>query len=538
MNTSQLKTLLIAEHEREKKISKRNFIIVSVLTVVAFLAVYYIITSTPILKNSGSNDTPSWLIYLLPCMLFGLIITPWLALSRSNKAPALIDDVLAKFESGQRASGFVQEQVYKTTIPLLKINYKLNPFDYLVFNMEGKTFRLPTPVLAIPDVKALLSGANMEKINEVWNDLYADNDVALESIPTEPLKPVEEFNAFAKQELEAPLQTMEKGRKKIVYIAAVVIVVVLAFIGGIQFFGINTLGNASKNLDGSSESIEAYNATNTKLIYTVIAAFAGFYFVGFAYYKYQKGKNANMPAGADAGDYTQFKQRILKKIIHFINPSFEYIQHGQIGLLEVKETAMFDNKFYDVRGNDLIVGKYSGVPFQCCDLHITHTAKFTKEKEEPDEVFCGQYFVARFNKSFNSPVYVYSKSSLKGLFTNNSIHNYLNKQSSKVVLEDPEFMELFDVYCNDQITARYILTTSLMEQIKNLSRGTKKGKYFMVFNNNKVSVLYNNGTDKFETGMLTKLKPQMLTDFYTDLCSQFSIINELKLNINIWRAAK
>ena len=42
------------------------------------------------------------------------------------------------------------------------------------------------------------------------------------------------------------------------------------------------------------------------------------------------------------------------------------------------------------------------------------------------------------------------------------MENHLDNFGSKVTLEDPEFMKYFKVCCDDQIAARYALSTSMM----------------------------------------------------------------------------
>ena len=96
-----------------------------------------------------------------------------------------------------------------------------------------------------------------------------------------------------------------------------------------------------------------------------------------------------------------FKTKIFNRIISFINPSFQYILHGHISNAELLETGIFENKHYEVSGNDQIIGKHNGVAFQMCDLTVERTKSFSNEKEGPDQVFFGQVFIAQFNKSFN-----------------------------------------------------------------------------------------------------------------------------------------
>jgi hypothetical protein len=112
-----------------------------------------------------------------------------------------------------------------------------------------------------------------------------------------------------------------------------------------------------------------------------------------------------------------------------------------------------------------------------------------------------------------------------------------NHFGDKVQLEDPDFMNLFKVYCNDPIEARYILTPAMMERIKSLSTQVE-GDLYLSFKNDKVSVLMNSGKNNFEVGEFKSIginNNEILVGFYEDLCSQLSIIDDLKLNVKIWK---
>jgi len=328
---------------------------------------------------------------------------------------------------------------------------------------------------------------------------------------------------------------MEQGRKKAAgYFKYTLLFIVIILGGTAYYFYSNAVGN-TKILDGSTESVANYTQVQTSFRYKILGAFAVFFVLSYLYRLSKKKKYLNEATNNDGSSYTGFKENIFKKMVHFLNPSFEYIKNSHVGLPEIMDTQMFINKNYTISGNDLIVGKHNNVPFQYSDVVLSYKANFSREKTMPDEVFAGQYFVAKFNKNFREPVYVFSKGSLKGLFTNNAIHDYLNTNLPKVILEDIEFNKDFDVYCNDQVMARYILSTSLMQRIKDLTVQGKKAELFVAFHNDKVSVLNNTKLDNFETDIFTAIKPELLEGIYLDLYKQLSIIEELKLNINIWK---
>ena len=71
-------------------------------------------------------------------------------------------------------------------------------------------------------------------------------------------------------------------------------------------------------------------------------------------------------------------------------------------------------------------------------------------------IFKGLYLIADFNKEINSETYVYS-----------SGRKWFSR-FKRVRLEDPVFEDRFNVYSDDQVEARYILTPKIMNRIVEL----------------------------------------------------------------------
>jgi hypothetical protein len=86
-------------------------------------------------------------------------------------------------------------------------------------------------------------------------------------------------------------------------------------------------------------------------------------------------------------------------------------------------------------------------------------------------VFKGFFFKAKFNKNLRTVTIVQPK------FINANI-NTINLAKKQVIkLEDPEFAKLFTVYGDDQIEARYVLSTSLIDKIVNFRKKTNRNIY-------------------------------------------------------------
>ncbi|OYD89549.1 hypothetical protein CDG76_34690 [Nostoc sp. 'Peltigera membranacea cyanobiont' 210A] len=86
-------------------------------------------------------------------------------------------------------------------------------------------------------------------------------------------------------------------------------------------------------------------------------------------------------------------------------------------------------------------------------------------------IFKGLFFKAKFNKNLRTVTIVQPK------VINANIHTLNHAKKQVIKLEDPEFAKFFTVYGDDQIEARYVLSTSLMDKIVNFRNKTNRNIY-------------------------------------------------------------
>ncbi len=103
-----------------------------------------------------------------------------------------------------------------------------------------------------------------------------------------------------------------------------------------------------------------------------------------------------------------------------------------------------------------------------------------------------------------------------------------------VELENPEFEKLFTLYGDDQVEARYILSTSLMERLVNFRRKTN-ARLHLSFINSKVYVALSVNKNFFEPNVFSSgVKSGYLKECFNYLELVTGIIDDLKLNLRIW----
>ncbi|MEH1946377.1 MAG: DUF3137 domain-containing protein [Nostoc sp.] len=96
---------------------------------------------------------------------------------------------------------------------------------------------------------------------------------------------------------------------------------------------------------------------------------------------------------------------------------------------------------------------------------------FRNEVTRTSLIFKGLFFKAKFNKTLRTVTIVQPK------VINANIHALNHAKKQVIKLEDPEFAKLFTVYGDDQIEARYVLSTNLMDKIVNFRKKTNRNIY-------------------------------------------------------------
>ena len=178
-------------------------------------------------------------------------------------------------------------------------------------------------------------------------------------------------------------------------------------------------------------------------------------------------------------------------------------------------------------GDDFFIGSYKDVGITIAEEKLQKIFYYNERKKKVN-IFKGICVMLDMNKPFEGRTVVLKDG---GMF------NILKRISGmqKVQLEDLFFEKIFEVFSDDQIEARYLLTTAFMERVLKL-RDLFGGKSIQFsFFNDKLLFAIPTNKDMFEPCSFFKTainKPQVdlvFDQFYT----VFSIIDILKLNQKI-----
>ena len=230
---------------------------------------------------------------------------------------------------------------------------------------------------------------------------------------------------------------------------------------------------------------------------------------------------------------SNFKDQVIDKIIEFFEPNLNYIKEGYISESEFEDSQLF-NGYNRYSGDDLVegeiideeylakTGKKRSTRIKFSELTVTHVSGTGKDRKVVT-IFKGMFYISDFNKSFNSYTQI--------------LPNYKSnffRRGEKVKLEDIEFEKYFEVYGQDQIESRYILSPSLMKRIVEFKLKTDK-ELHIAFKNNKIYVAITYYKDLFEPSIFKTLSDfENIKEYFEDLETVISIVRELNLNLRIW----
>lgn len=102
---------------------------------------------------------------------------------------------------------------------------------------------------------------------------------------------------------------------------------------------------------------------------------------------------------------------------------------------------------------------------------------------------------------------------------------------SPVELEKSTFSDKYQVFSDNQVEARYLLTTAMMERLENLSFAFKAKDIRGSFNDNKLMLAIHTGVDMFAMGNdFKESNTETFSQLYDEMVSVLQIVDELKLD--------
>lgn len=233
----------------------------------------------------------------------------------------------------------------------------------------------------------------------------------------------------------------------------------------------------------------------------------------------------------------QYKHKIVQEVMTLIDSGWNYDYNNRVPDSCYLNSNIFNRSDVDrVTGDDYIYGTWKGVPFQLSELHLEKETRDNKGRRSYRTIFHGLFCEIRFNKKITGDTYIYPDQTEKflGKFLGDFIQGLSTSRGQQVKLENPDFEKNFNCYSHDQVEARYIVTPLFMEKILSLKEKLSCNLYLSFIGESVFVGLAFNRT-LMEPRIFRSLHTfDALKELYLELTSICMIIEELKLNENLW----
>lgn len=229
-----------------------------------------------------------------------------------------------------------------------------------------------------------------------------------------------------------------------------------------------------------------------------------------------------------------FRRNLIGKIVKTLLPDLEFKPDEYISEDEYFRSRLFERSPRPDRynGENLLEGKIGYTKIRASWIHSeyeTHSRDSDdNERSEWHTIFMGFFVIAEFNKRFSSTTVVLPDSLIK----------LSPKGLKRAKLEDPEFESIFDVYTNDQVEARYILTPAFMEKIKKYREKLKSEirlsfidsiLYLTISSSKRVLV-----APSFLRSLNDIISEKVVERYKEEILFMISVVEELELNLRLW----
>ena len=183
----------------------------------------------------------------------------------------------------------------------------------------------------------------------------------------------------------------------------------------------------------------------------------------------------------------------------------------EIGLVNYYNRTSFD---------DIFSGNYKGVNFAIYEADFKYEHGSGKDRKV-SQIFDGIILKIEAKKFFESHTLIRPDSIFKGAI----------KGLKRTELEDVIFENKYDVYTDDEVKARVIITTAFMERLNNISTVFKTRKTSCVFIGNLVYIALETNKNMFEIFNFNKPidGAEFFVQMFEELLSIYKLIDLLEL---------
>ncbi|QUJ66313.1 DUF3137 domain-containing protein [Photobacterium sp. GJ3] len=238
-----------------------------------------------------------------------------------------------------------------------------------------------------------------------------------------------------------------------------------------------------------------------------------------------------------------YKTQVVGKLLKTFNDSFEYSPSERISPEKYKASGLYRHHYHRYHGEDYVRGVVGKTAIEFSELHTQYktTSRDSKGRTRTTwhTIFKGVFFIADANKHFQGKTYITPDNEGFWSAVGKSLTNLLGGSvfGDRVAMEDPEFERHFEVYSDDQVEARYLISTSLMQRLVAF-RQQANTSVALSFVGDSLHIGIPARKAYFEPKMFqSAVNFDAVKDIYQDLDFMTGIVEDLALNTRIWTKA-
>jgi len=226
---------------------------------------------------------------------------------------------------------------------------------------------------------------------------------------------------------------------------------------------------------------------------------------------------------------SDFKKTFLKDYFSKIIKDGDYRPKKGLDPLNVYECG-FLKRADRFKSWDYLSGEIDGISFLSSDVHLQKRQVYTDSKGRRQTkyvtFFKGRLFRFDFNKNIDHDVQVLERYSPSD-----------GKRYRKVKLESIDFNKKFKTYSTDTQTAFYVLTPHFMEALMKIENNHPGNLGFSFKGDHMFFAIYNNKST-FPIRPFVKIDEKLIDTFKADVELVYELVDDLKLNKNIFKEDK
>lgn len=237
-----------------------------------------------------------------------------------------------------------------------------------------------------------------------------------------------------------------------------------------------------------------------------------------------------------------YKNNVIKKLVYSIDEGLSYKPLGGFPKTQYLRSELFKRRPDRYKAEDLVEGTVGQTKICFSEIKSEYKTKSGSGKDRKTEwhtIFEGIFFEADFNKDFATKTFILPDYLERTLgFIGKKLQSLNMGRPPLVKLEDPEFEKYFAVFGEDQVEARYILSTSLMQRLTEFAKKRKLPVYISFVENSVFIAIYEI-KNLFEPRIFrTNLNKEMILEYYNMLELVVGLVEDLNLNNRIWAGSK